>query len=374
MITYKYRAYPNKEQQVKLWKHANRLNTLYNYFLADRIKYYDDHNLTITKQIQSSELPDLKVKDPSLKEIHSQVLQYVPLRLDLAYQAFFKRFSKGQGFPKFRSCRNFFGIRYVQSGYKLVNNVFHTKIYGDIRFNKHRPIKGTVKQVHITTDGKDWYICVITDHTVRSEPPKDSIVGIDVGITNLAATSDDEVAKNPSHAKYFDNQVKNLQSRRSKCKRGSRRYKFYSKTIKRLYCAKTRKINDFQHRVSKILSQKYDTIVVEDLKLKKMSETDKTGLNRELRNSKISHFIELLTYKANRILKVNPMNTSKTCNSCGRIHKMPLNIRTMHCVCGNIDDRDVNAAKNILCLGQAIISGICTVQATIQTALKLRSV
>ena len=109
--------------------------------------------------------------------------------------------------------------------------------------------------------------------------------------------------------------------------------------------------------------------MVEDLNVKKMSEGKITGLNRELRNSKLSSFINKLEYKVNRLIKVNPMNTSKTCNSCGKLQKMPLSKRVYKCSCGYSEDRDVNAAKNIICLGQAILLGECTVGSTIQEAL-----
>ena len=145
--------------------------------------------------------------------------------------------------------------------------------------------------------------------------------------------------------------------RDTKCKSGtkrSRRFKFLSKRIRTLYGAKNRKQVDFLHKISYGLSQEYDTVVVEDLNLKKMSESESTGLNRELRNSSLGKLISYLEYKCNHLIKVNPYNTSKKCHNCGRIHNMPLSNRTMNCDCGYIGDRDINAALNILCLGQAL--------------------
>lgn len=371
MITYKFRAYPSREQQDKLWIHANKLNKLYNYFLDQRIKAYEESETYISRYDQQSQLVELKKQDHSLKEIHSQVLQQVPLRLDLTYQAFFKHYKDGQGFPHFRSCDKFFGIRYTQKGYSIHKGVFHTKIYGDISFFEHRSLKGNIKQVCVTYDGRAWYLCITTDYIPVTKKSEKEIVGIDVGITNLAATSDGVIIKNKKHAIYFDKEINKLKSMRSKCKKGSRKYKYYSRVISKLYGVKNRKICDFQHKVSKTLSQTYDTIVVEDLTLKQMSESNIKGLNRELRNSKIANFLQYLSYKSRKLVKVNPRNTSKTCNKCGKIHNMPLHIRTMKCECGNVMDRDVNAATNILCLGRAIISGLCSVEDTIQQALKL---
>jgi putative transposase len=87
-----------------------------------------------------------------------------------------------------------------------------------------------------------------------------------------------------------------------------------------------------------------------------MSEGKAKGINRELRNASISQFVQFLSYKTQKLIFVNPYNTSKTCNHCGKIHDLKLSDRTISCSCGSIYDRDVNAAKNILCLGQAMIA------------------
>src|SRR5574343_123762 len=216
--------------------------------------------------------PSKKQQDPSLKEINAQVLQQVPLRLDNAYQTFFKQFKNCQGFPKFRSCMKFFGIRYVQNGYSVNEHNLYTKNYGSIKLIKHRHIKGNIKQVYITTQNGKWFVCITTDYTSNIETKNKEFFCLDVGITNLVVTSDGVIIKNKNHAKYFDSQIKKLQSRRSKCKKGSRKYKHYRYIIQRLYSVKSGKINDFQHKVSKTLSQTYNTIIVENLAVKKMSE------------------------------------------------------------------------------------------------------
>jgi putative transposase len=370
MIAYKFRLYPNKEQQIKLWKHANKLNWLYNYFLNQRIETYKKDKTNIYRKQQQAELTQLRNQDELIKEIHSQVLQQVTLRLENTYKAFFKHYKDGQGFPKFRSCKNFFGILYPQKGFSIERNKFITKVYGKIGFKNHRNIQGNIKQVMVTTKNDKWYLIVATDY-VKSKQSS-GMIGVDVGITNIATLSDGTIIKNQPHAKYLDKQINKLKSRRDKnTKKGSRRFKFLSITIKRLYGVKERKVKDFLHKVSKDLSSKYDTIVVENLALKEMSESNKTGINRELRNSQIATFINYLKYKTNRVIEVDPRNTSKTCNQCGKIHNKPLWDRTMDCECGNKTDRDVNAAKNIYCLGQAVLETGRT-ELNIQEAIAFR--
>jgi putative transposase len=107
------------------------------------------------------------------------------------------------------------------------------------------------------------------------------------------------------------------------------------------------------------------------LSVKKMSESKITGLNRELRNSQLANLISKIKYKSQNIVFVNPRNTSKTCNSCGNIQDTPLHIREYVCRCGYKEDRDINAAKNIFCLGQAILETRCS-ELTLQEALSFR--
>jgi putative transposase len=370
MITYNFRIYPDKKQQNKLWEHANKLNWLYNFFLNQKIEAYTNEKKNVKRFELQAQLPTLKSNDVILKEIHSQVLQGVCKRLDQSYQCFFRNLKYGiSGFPKFRSCRNFYGICYPQSGYSLSNNIFKTKIYGEIPFKKHRDIKGNIKTVQITTQNNKWFLCITTDFKVKNNTNEKLEIGIDVGLTDLVVTSDGKHIKNIKDAKYFDKQISKVQAMRDKKKKRSRSYKHLTSVMQELYDAKNRKISDFQHKVSKRLSSQYDTIYAEDLNVKNMSEGKIRNLNKAIRNTGLSRFIGYLSYKANNLVLVNPKNTSKTCNYCGYIHKdLKLSDRNIRCMCGSEYDRDENAAKNIYCLGRAVSdlnpkrAGLVTIQ------------
>lgn len=354
MLTFQYRLHPTNEQQVKLWQHANKLNYLYNYFLNQRIENYKN-GIKINKKDQQAELIILKNKDLIIQEIHSQVLQQVPLRLDRSYQAFFRRVKNKEisGFPKFRSCKNFFGICYPQSGFKIENGNFYTKIYGNISFVQHREFKGNIKQISISNKNNKFYLNITTDYIEIKQVS--GSVGIDIGLKHLVVATDGTKIKNTTDAKYFDKQIIKLQSRSDKLKKGSRKSKFLKKIINRLCDAKVRKINDYQHKVSKRLGSTYDTIYAENLSVKSMSESNWTNLNKALRNAKLAQFLLFLKYKTNHLILVNPKNTSKTCNGCSKIHTdLKLSDRIITCSCGRKYDRDENAAKNVFCLGQAI--------------------
>lgn len=384
MITFKFRLYPNKTQQATLWLHANKLNFIYNYFLNQRIENYKN-KIKTTQYQQQAELVNLKLEDPIIAEIHSQVLQQVPLRLQKAYEKFFKNVKSKKdapGFPKFRACQNFFGLTYPQSGYKIdfKKSIFSTRQYGEISFVESREIKGNIRQVKICCDHNRFSLHITTDYVLPKEDTKIAEVGIDIGVTNLVVGSDGSVIKNCGHAKYFSKQIEKLQSERdTQTKKGSRRYKRLSRVIGKLYDAKNRKIDDFQHKVTKRLARKYDTIYAEDLSVKSMLAGGWTVLNKSVQNAKFGQFLEFLGYKVNKLVLVNPRNTSKTCNNCGKIHEgLKLSDRNITCSCGNEYDRDLNAAKNIYCLGRAILNhqelsdDSKYIELTIQEALAFR--
>jgi putative transposase len=373
MITFQYRLYPTKGQQIKLWQHANKLNWLYNYFLNQRIENYKN-GITIGKKEQQAELVALKAKDTILAEMHSQVLQRVPLRLDRSYQSFFRRVKAKEtpGFPKFRSCQKFFGICYPQSGFKIENGTFQTKVYGQMSFVKNRDLKGQIKQVSISNRNNEFYLNITTDHI--KEKQASGSIGIDIGLKYLVVSTDGTKIKNRTDSKYFDKQIAIIQSRADHLTKGSKQHKFLKKVKNRLYDAKVRKINDFQHKVSKRLGSTYDMIYAEDLSVKSMTEGKWTNLNRSIRNAKLAQLILFLSYKVNHLILVNPKNTSKTCNSCGKIHiDLKLSDREVSCICGEKYDRDENAAKNVFCLGQAMRDFPTYVGSmTIQEALAFR--
>jgi len=356
MRTYKYRIRPSSQQAKLLWNHSCRLNTLYNTFVDMQKKSYEESKTYISKFDLDAVLTQLKQVQPELNNIHSQVLQQVTARVNHGYQLFFRKAVIHP--PNFRSCRRFFNITYPQNGYSIRGRTLYTKIYGSIPMVLHRPIQGEIRQISINyTDGYGWSVCIITNHN----PPRDysnTIVALDLGTSNLATTDHGEVIKGPTHQKSYDKRIDTLKTRRdSTCKKGSRRHRHLSKVVRRLHSVKTRKINDSLHKISRDLSNRYDTVVVEQLNLKQMSETKATGRNRATRNSCIARFIDMLRYKVNRLLEVNPMFTSQVCARCH--HKLARRLGLKHRIfkcpdCGLFVDRDHNAAVNIRQLGLAL--------------------
>ena len=357
-LTFQYEILPNQTQRDKLWETSRILNRVYNSFVELEQKTFKESNKYLNWIDLNNRLVSMKLEDPSLKQVYSQVLRQVSKRIHFAYMLFFKRVVIHP--PKVRDEKWFYTITYPQFGYSIRGNRLFTSAYGPIKIRMHRPIKGNIKQISISYDGK-WHLNVVTDHQYTDKSDiNQTKVALDLGTKDLYTTELGEKMPPPQHLKYYDNLIDNLKTRRSKFKNGSRMFRHLSKIIHKLYVKKVNKTKDYLHKVSHHLSTQYDTVIVEDLNTKTMSESKVRGRNRQLRNTSIGKFVSMLEYKVKRVIKVNPMYTSQTCCLCHHHieKKLPLSNRTFKCPhCGLKLDRDHNAAVNILQLGYAMSVG-----------------
>jgi len=357
MLTMKYRIYPTRKQQSLLWKQSNLLTRLYNQFLEQKIKAYKEKGINIKRFELQAQLPKIKKENPEYAQIHSQLLQQVPKRLNETYNSFF---SRGYGFPKFRSSRFFFGLVFPQdTGCRIANKKL---VVGKekIKMVQHRPVPESIKTRTIarTTDNK-WFLCLSYENQTNPQINNKKILGVDLGLKNIVYCSDGHSIKNKNHTRYFDREIAKIQSKQSKCKKGSRQYKKYQKIINRLYGQKVRKTRDFLHKVSHTLVHKdFDTFGLEKLEPKRMTEQSNwKKLNKSMRNSQLALLTSYIQYKAEnegkRVVFVNPRHTSKKCSACGKKNEMELWNREINCECGNRMDRDYNASINIMNLAGA---------------------
>src|SRR5436853_1249195 len=145
---FKYRLYPTKKQLHKLNETLEECRWLYNHLLEKRKEAYEQMGKGLSLYRQQATFPILKQERPSLKTVHSQVLQNVAVRIDLAFKAFFRRCKEGSkpGFPRFKGLGRYDSITYPQSGFSIThdNRVSLSKI-GSVKMVSHRPIKGKIK-------------------------------------------------------------------------------------------------------------------------------------------------------------------------------------------------------------------------------------
>ena len=262
-----------------------------------------------------------------------------------------------RGLPKFHKAENHKHFTINNQNFKIsnINSKWSIlKFYKQkIKFRRHREFEGRPLFATITRDSVgDFYVSICCECQKETPENNGSIVGIDLNIHNIT-TSDGIVYLNQFQTKHTL-KLKNLERKKSSKRIGSNKRKFLQRKINLLHRKASRKITDFNHKVTKILTSSHKVVVAEDLKLAKMQTSTKVhrGTKRNLSQSKLGEILSFLQYKAKlngaKIESVNPAYTSKRCPRCGRINNsLELSDRTYNCICGLSLDRDYNAAINI---------------------------
>jgi putative transposase len=397
--TFKYRLYPTKRQERLLNSQLEECRWLHNYFLVQRKQAWEDRQETIRLFDQSAELPTLKdgVR-PTLKQVHSQVLQQVAKRLDLAMESFFRRLKAGEtpGYPRFRGKGRYDSLTYPQweNGAKLSassRRLLLSKI-GDVKLLYHRPLEGIPKTATIRrTATAKWFVTISCEWEPIPLPPTGQQVGIDVGLKTFATLTQGGPIENPRYFRQEETALAEAQRKHQvaldahKAKRAEvmERVKQQHPNLdeqavwqtvnqdteeratwktrqRRRVVARTHerakwKREDFAHQKSRQVVNAFDVIAIEDLSVKNMVRNG--HLAKSIHDVAWSHFQEMVACKAawadRTYVAVNPAHTSQDCSGCGR-RKTPLTLsdRVYHYLfCGLVIDRDLNAAWNILRVG-----------------------
>ena len=330
---------------------------VYNETLAMRKNAWEQEQRTISYYESKRQIPIWKKENPVLSTVHSQVLQDVSLRVDLAFKAFFRRLEAGEepGYPRFKGKGRYDSFTYPQSGFKLNGERLHLSKIGDVKIVLHRPIEGTIKTCTIrrSPTGK-WYACFSVEYDPTPAPQKEMMIGVDVGLESFATLSNGEKVENPRFFRTDEKALAKAQKRLSKTEKGTPERKKARKNVARIHERIANRRLDFAHQTSRRLVNQYGTIVVEDLNIKNMQKNH--CLAKSIADVAWNQFITITENKAeeagSRVIRVNPRNTSQQCSGCGMIVKKTLSDRVHTCPhCGLTMDRDQNAAINIMRLG-----------------------
>ena len=234
--------------------------------------------------------------------------------------------------------------------------VFIPKV-GEVKWIKHRPIKGKVKHLTITQDGDLWFCSVTVELKVKMPVQKlDNIVGIDVGLKTFATLSDGTTIENPKILKKYQKKLVREQRRLSRRVKGSKNKEEQRLVVAKLH-RKVRNVRqDFQHKTTHNMITKYDGFVLEDLNIKGMLKNH--CLAKAISDAAWHEWKRQLKYKSewnNKLfLQIDRWEpSSKTCSDCGWYNlNLTLSDREFVCMnCGVVHDRDENAAINIRKIG-----------------------
>jgi putative transposase len=358
---YKYRFYPTQEQEVILRKSLGCARFVYNYFLDYKSKKWKEEQQNVSMYETSRILTQLK-KEPEyewLKEPVAAVLQCSLINLNDAYQRFFKGKAN---YPKFKKKSGRNSIYFSPNAFSYKNGNINLYKCGviDIRWSRTLPDGVYPKScvVSLEPSGR-WCISILVeDPTIEELDPVEKSIGLDMGINHFVVSSDGEKIKSPELKKEYK-KLKKLQRRLSKKQKGSNNRNKARIKVAKQYKRITDIRTDFQHKLSTKLVRENQTICLETLNIVGMVKNRK--LSRVISEASWGTFINMLEYKCDwygrNLVKIDRWYpSSKTCSACGSIQpKMPLSVREWTCPdCGAQHDRDVNAAKNILAVGNTV--------------------
>ena len=356
---YKYRLYPSQAQQRLLEQTLETCRRWYNACLAERKTAYETEKRTVGKFAQLRKVKDWKRSDSYAAQVHSHILQVVVQDLDKAFQSFFRRVKAGgtPGYPRFKGRDRFdsFGLKEYGNGFKLNGCRLKLSGMGRLRVRWHRPMEGEIKTVRIRRQAGKWYACFACEVNEQPLPSAGRSVGIDVGVHHLLATSDHAIVYNPHWYRRAQAKLRILQRKVSRRAMGgsNRRKAVVALQREHEYISNSRK--DFLNKLVHSLIVSYDFIALEDLQINGMVRN--RHLSKSVLDAGWGYLEQRLADKAveagRQVVLVNPSYTSKTCSSCGELFlDLSLADRWMECACGLSMDRDVNAALNILWVGQ----------------------
>ncbi len=355
---FQYRIFPTKKQLRMLESTLEECRWLYNHLLEARKTAYEQEGRSLSCYGQQATYPILKEQRPSLSIVHSQVLQNVAVRVDLAMKAFFRRVKAGEtpGYPRFKGYGRYDSFCYPQSGFSITHDtrVSLSKI-GAVKMVYHRPVRGSIKTaaVHRSSTNK-WYVTFSCECEPQRLEPTSTQVGIDVGLKTFATLSNADEIDNPRFFRQEEKALAQAQRRLCKAEKGTPERKKRRNVVARVHERATFKRENFTHQQSRQIVDRFGVICVEDLHVNRMVHNH--CLAKSISDAAWSAFFSHLSCKAEeagrQFIKVSPAYTSQDCSRCHHRQKMPLGERMYQCPCCLLSiDRDHNAALNIKALG-----------------------
>ena len=352
-----FRAKLSRATHTALEAFLEEMRVLWNAALEERIDAYRKAGVSISWVDQFKSLTEIRRTLPEYSRCSVTAQRSVLKRLDHAFQGFFRRNAAGRkpGFPRFRSRNR--GVRSFEMPVPAIRkkgrwNTIAVKGIGRFRFAGK--IEGDPKVLRIVKSPRRVTVQVVVEREAAKAVDTRRPIGIDAGIVHRAALSTGETVP----GRKLDRTILVKRQRKLfRAKRGSR-----SRCKKRLALAKAWQLvkeNDrgmLHELTAKLVRDHGARFYVENLKIPNLLRN--RHLARSIAEQNWGTFVSLLTYKAEEaggwVRKVPPHHTSQLCSDCGAMPEKRLTLaeRTYKCAsCGNVEDRDVNAAKNILQVG-----------------------
>lgn len=358
---YKYRMYPNKEQEIQIAKTFGCCRFVYNQTLVYRKDKYEREKKTVSKTDCNNYCNrELKKMYEWLKEADKFALTNAIYNMDSAYQKFFKEHT---GYPKFKSKHDnhkSYTTNFTNNNISVdfENGKIKLPKLGKIRAKLHRSFIGQIKSATVSQipSGK-YYVSVLveTEHEKMANTTKKT--GLDLGIKELCITSEGRKYENPKTIRKYEKKLARLQRQLAHKEKRSKNYYKTKKQIALCHEKITNTRKDYLHKISHEIVSENQVIVSENLQIKNMVKNH--HLAKSISDVSWYELTRQLEYKSKwngrEYIKIDTFYaSSQLCSVCGyqNTDTKNLSVRQWICPnCGTKHDRDINAAINILAEG-----------------------
>jgi putative transposase len=343
---HKIRLEPNNKQTTFFKKSCGCARFVYNWALAEWQVWYEQGGIPTTNELCRYFNAIKGTEFPWVMEVSKWSVVQAFNNLNKAFQGFFKGKAK---YPKFhkKGKNNSFFIN--GSDVKINGNKLFLPKIGWIKMSEELRFKDAkICNVVVSPDGGHWFAsinCEIPD-IPKVENQDRKIIGIDMGIKHLMTLSDGTIYENLNLAKRFDKKIrrvqKNLARKQPNSKNREKARQRLNKAYFRIRCIKS----DYLHKATHELAESGNVFVMEELDIQGMAQNG--FLAKSIYEMSWYEIRRQLTYKGNVILADKDFPSSQKCSQCGNVKTgLKLSNRVYRCECGNVIDRDMNAALNL---------------------------
>ena len=359
---FRFKLYPNLAQRQDFLRFSGSCRWLWNHLLEMNVKQYEADKTFLFRFDMQKLLPGLKKQHPWLALTPADSLQRVCRYMDGALKRSFTLDASGNkaGFPKFKKYGSVRSFYVANNKMRFEGMTIVLPKVGAVKFRSGRriPFGAKILGATVRQDGNDWYCvvqCQLDIPDVHVEPTAEDLLGGDAGVKTMMTTSDGNAFHVPKKTKRRTKAVRRLNKKLARQKNGSKNREKTRRRLAHAHAKQRRLAQDARHKASRQIVDHASFIVLETLLISAMSQA--LHLGKAIGETGIAELVRQILYKADwdgvgvhRVDRFFP--STQTCSCCGNVKqgkdKLRLQDRTYRCdECGNVMDRDLNAAMNL---------------------------